>query len=68
MFGKSSDKLHFFPDRLGKFAPKGRVVKTYEQLAIRIGVPLVDDMGRNRSEVTRQCCRGPATWLTLAWN
>jgi hypothetical protein len=47
-FGKSIEGLPFFPDLLGKFVPKERVVKTYEQLAVRLGEPLVDDMGRNR--------------------
>jgi hypothetical protein len=37
-----------FPTALGTFVSKERIGKSFEQLARRLGEPLVDDVGRNR--------------------
>jgi hypothetical protein len=48
LFGESLGHLPVFPTVLDTFVSKERVVKSFEQLAIRLGEPLVDDLGRNR--------------------
>jgi hypothetical protein len=48
LFGESLGHLPVFPTGLDTFVSKERVVKSFEQLAIRLGEPLVDDLGRNR--------------------
>ena len=47
-FGTEVVHLPLFPDAVGNFVCKSKVVGSFEQLALRLGEPLIDDLGRNR--------------------
>jgi len=47
-FGTKVEQLPLFPDAVGDFVCKSKVVGSFEKLAVCLGEPLIDDLGRNR--------------------